>query len=657
MGKQMNRINRAGARGFWPRTGLLVYCFLMVSLGAAIAAQATISGRITCNGAGLPGVLLSGLTGGPLTDSQGYYSSQVTVPWSGTVTPVLTGYTFNPLKRTYTNIYSDQLNQIYTASSSGGTYYTIAGTVTANGKGLANVILSGLPGSPKTNAAGQYSASVQSGWSGTATPALSGYTFSPQKRTYNNVTGNLTADDYTAAQGSVKYSISGRITLSGSGMDGATLSGLPGSPMTDSQGEYSAQVDAGWSGTVTPVATGYIFTPSSRSYSDVQSNQANQNYTAEASGSATFTISGKVSHGSVGLAGVLMNGLPGNPATNSQGDYSAMVPGGWRGTVKPFLIGFAFSPAAMSYRGVEANMVTNYMAFLATRRVRFSSGIGGSLSGALDQSIPNGGSTSPVQAFPDENYIFLSWTGSDGFYRKTNPLVISMVDRDLDVRANFSAWLGGEPPLEAGVRIINPENGEKVNGILMAAIEVPDDLNPRRAEFYVDGNRRADIGTVPSIQAQVTGIQLVDPLTITETRYYYEWNTRQEPFGWHQVKGIVYLDEGIALDEVTVLVSNVDLVMQVERQEDRALRLRRDFGRLDIQMMNPWNMTIAKIVISRAEDPGQFKPLKELLPADFQNGQYTYFDTFIAHDKRFRYKAEAFDERGVLVGATDETTI
>ena len=65
-------------------------------------------------------------------------------------------------------------------------------------------------------------------------------------------------------------SISGYVrTLGGSGIHSAVLSGLPGSPSTDTSGHYSATVPYGWSGTVTPRLAGWSFNPPSQSYSDV----------------------------------------------------------------------------------------------------------------------------------------------------------------------------------------------------------------------------------------------------------------------------------------------------------------------------------------------------------------------------------------------------
>jgi hypothetical protein len=44
---------------------------------------------------------------------------------------------------------------------------------------------------------GTYSATIPYGWSGTITPSKSGVTFDPTSRTYNNVTANITAQNYS----------------------------------------------------------------------------------------------------------------------------------------------------------------------------------------------------------------------------------------------------------------------------------------------------------------------------------------------------------------------------------------------------------------------------------------------------------------------------
>jgi len=51
---------------------------------------------------------MSGLTGNPGTDANGYYTGTVNYGWTGTVTPTKTGYTFNPPSTSYSNVTSNQ---------------------------------------------------------------------------------------------------------------------------------------------------------------------------------------------------------------------------------------------------------------------------------------------------------------------------------------------------------------------------------------------------------------------------------------------------------------------------------------------------------------------------------------------------------------------
>jgi len=76
------------------------------------------------------------------------------------------------------------------------------------------------------------------------------------------------------------YTISGTITSGGSALAGVQMSGLPGAPVTNASGFYTAQVTSGWIGTVTPIKTGYTFIPATRTYTAVTSSQTSQNYTA-----------------------------------------------------------------------------------------------------------------------------------------------------------------------------------------------------------------------------------------------------------------------------------------------------------------------------------------------------------------------------------------
>jgi hypothetical protein len=76
----------------------------------------TISGCVrTKGGVGMSGVIMSGLPNGPTTDATGCYSNVTPVfwEWSGTVTPVKSGYMFNPSWKIYSNVTSNQVDQDY----------------------------------------------------------------------------------------------------------------------------------------------------------------------------------------------------------------------------------------------------------------------------------------------------------------------------------------------------------------------------------------------------------------------------------------------------------------------------------------------------------------------------------------------------------------
>ena len=70
-------------------------------------------------------------------------------------------------------------------------------------------------------------------------------------------------------------------TISGTvgSLDGVTMNGLPGNPVTSGGGNYTATVEYNWSGTVTPTKAGYTFSPTNKTYANVTANQTAQNYT------------------------------------------------------------------------------------------------------------------------------------------------------------------------------------------------------------------------------------------------------------------------------------------------------------------------------------------------------------------------------------------
>jgi hypothetical protein len=365
----------------------------------------TISGYVrTSGGAGISGVVMSGLIGNPSTSADGSYTGTVDYGWSGTVTPTKFGYTFSPSSVPYTNVTSNQA-QNYTGALQ---TFTISGYVrTSGGVGISGVTMNGLSGNPSSSTDGSYTATVDYGWSGTVTPTKAGYTFSSSSQSYSNVTSSQT-QNYTGALQS--FTVSGYVrTSGGSGISGVVMSGLTGNPSTAADGSYTGTVDYGWSGTVTPTKSGYTFSSSSQSYSNVTSNQT-QNYTGTVQ---TFTISGYVrTSGGAGISGVVMSGLTGNPSTAVDGSYTATVNYGWSGTVTPTKSGYTFSSSSVPYTNVTSNQSQNYTGTVQTLSisgyVRTSGGSG--ISGVTMSGLTGNPSTSADGSYTGT--VDYGWSGT-----------------------------------------------------------------------------------------------------------------------------------------------------------------------------------------------------------------------------------------------------
>jgi len=182
------------------------------------------------------------------------------------------------------------------------------------------------------------------------------------------------------------FTISGRV-----GMGGVTMMGLPGDPVTDKNGYYSATVDYGWSGTVTPTKEGYLFVPVSKVYHNVNSDRTDDSYTPKI---ITYTISGQV-----GIPAVEMRGLPGNIVSDETGSYSSTVMYGWSGIVKPFKEGYKFKPASKNYPKVIANLKNqNYNAEQQTFTISDVIIVGSSPIPGVLASASNGGQSSLTDA-------------------------------------------------------------------------------------------------------------------------------------------------------------------------------------------------------------------------------------------------------------------
>ncbi len=146
------------------------------------------------------------------------------------------------------------------------------------------------------------------------------------------------------------------------GTPGATINYTGGSTVADGSGNYSFTVPADWNGTVTPSKPGgFVFSPPSRTYTNVAANQTAQDYSAFVG----FTISGTVA-GVTGWSNpVTLSYTDVTPKTVTaqlDGSYTIPVPAGWTGTVTPSHPCYTFTPPSRNYNNVLANQTSNYTA-------------------------------------------------------------------------------------------------------------------------------------------------------------------------------------------------------------------------------------------------------------------------------------------------------
>jgi hypothetical protein len=308
----------------------------------------TISAGFTISGnAGVDRATLTYDNDGPrsaMADGNGNYSINVPENWSGTITPRKTGFTFIPPSMTYENVADNLSGQDYEARV----------RITGNA-GIAGATLSYVNDGPKTvtsNSNGNYTIpNLPLHWSGTVTPSLTGYTFSPASLPYNDLLKSKSSQNYVA-----KVQVSGNIGIGSGSVNvqtcNPTCSMLP-TYTADVNGYYSFQVQYLSAGTVTPQKTCYTFSPPSHSYSSATANMVLPAFTATLK---RYTISGQTGAGLAGVTLSYTDGTPKTVTTDLNGNYTIPnLPCGWSGTVTPSDPNVIFVPASQAYNNLQTS--------------------------------------------------------------------------------------------------------------------------------------------------------------------------------------------------------------------------------------------------------------------------------------------------------------
>jgi len=162
--------------------------------------------------------------------------------------------------------------------------------------------------------------------------------------------GLFTVGRHLVAQPSARFvRIEGTIQRSDSTPFGGVRVVLPdGSAyLTDSNGYYFVIVPAGFSGAITP--QGFTFAPPSYTYSNISSDQNNQNFTG-----GSYTMTGTIMQGPPNILpganiALFIDSLAKGTVSDSAGHYTITIPQGYSGSIMPLSPLFSFSPSSRKF--------------------------------------------------------------------------------------------------------------------------------------------------------------------------------------------------------------------------------------------------------------------------------------------------------------------
>jgi hypothetical protein len=242
----------------------------------------------------------------------------------------------------------DALGALRAAEADVAPTYSVSGSVTENGAGLAGVAVSAGGRSATTGTDGKYQVTGLGPATISVSASLSGYTFSPANRTVT-VGPNQSGIDFAATKtssGTPVYTVSGTVTAGGTGLPGVTITAGNASVITDSAGRYSLADLAAGNYSVSASKSGYSFSPASQTIV-VNGDRSGVDFTGTANAVATtYSIRGFVTDRGLGLSGVLVTAGDLRTMTTSTGAYTFanLAPGAY--TVAVSGAGYTFSPAS-----------------------------------------------------------------------------------------------------------------------------------------------------------------------------------------------------------------------------------------------------------------------------------------------------------------------
>ncbi|HEV7889807.1 MAG TPA: carboxypeptidase regulatory-like domain-containing protein [Pyrinomonadaceae bacterium] len=344
---------------------------------AGVLKRFVVSGRVTDDtGAALAGATLK-LTGSQAatttSDAQGNYSfTGVGAGGNYTVTPSKTDYVFAPVASGLTNLSADSRADFKGTPTIRSISGVIVGTNNAPLQGVTVSLTGSQTATATTAPDGSYRFDrLPAGGSYVVKPKLFGHVFTPDTRGFSNLSADVRGDFVGTF---VEHKITGRVTKS----DGTAVSGVAvalagsksASVTTDSNGDYTLNAPTGGDYTVTPSKTDYTFSPTSRAFNALASDQT----AAFTATPGTHAIRGRVTGaGGSALSGATLT-LSGSKSatatTDANGDYSFTgLPSDGTYTVTPSKANYAFTPPSQTFTQPTTDKTANFAGALVNYKI------------------------------------------------------------------------------------------------------------------------------------------------------------------------------------------------------------------------------------------------------------------------------------------------
>ena len=244
--------------------------------------------------------------------------------------------------------------------------------------------------------------------------------------------------------------------------------------------------------------------------------------------------------------------------------------------------------------------------------------------------------SSPVT--PGSNTDFIVRFNPNTAGDKTAMLIISNNDEDenpynIQLQGTCEAPADDPPTVE----ITSPVDGVVVYGQHLVTATAADDIGVTKVEFYIDNVLKHTDTTAP---------------------YSFLWNVNTETAGTHMIKAKAHdTSTQTAEDVVTVTTNNMSLTLTVSREVESAWLISREYGQVNLTINNMGGLDVARFVIYRSLDGGEFTAIHEFTPDEFIGNAYSFNDTFLDETSTYTYRVVAFNAAGVPIGASNDSVI